>query len=269
MERRFFIMYQEIPITQLTGYENAKPKKALVRSIQNQGFLVEFPVIVTLQDDGSYRLLDGRRRTAAAKAAGLESVLAEVSEAGAALTILSHATRSENPVAELKAYQELQRQGMSETEIARAGYATLGRVRKIAKLNRLIPEIAERVEVGEIVPGVAFDITRLSPEVQRQLADATRGEKITGPLVQEYRQVEREEAKLSVDGLEALFEEPEAATIEDVFACLSEDTLYTILAEMPDDNRFTIWRGKMRQALQMQAVEVAIPLPQPVAAVSL
>ena len=254
-------MYQAIPITQLTGYENAKPKKALVRSIIDQGFLVEFPVIVAQQDDGTYRLLDGRRRTAAAKAAGLESVLAEVSEVGAALTILSHATRSENPVAELKAYQELQRQGMSEKEIARAGYATLGRVRKIAKLNRLIPKIAERVEVGEIAPGVAFEITRMAPEVQRELA---KEEKITGPLVSEYRQVERDEAILSVDGLEALFDEPEAATIEDVFACLSEDTLYAILAEIPADNRYTIWRGKVRQVIQVQAVEVAIPLPQPV-----
>ena len=259
-------MVQTIPISQIVGYENAKPKKALVRSIQNQGFLVEFPVIVTLQDDGTYRLLDGRRRIAAAKAAGLESVLAEISDLGAALTILSHATRSENPVAELKAYQELQRQGMSETEIARAGYATLGRVRKIAKLNRLIPGIAERVDKGEIAPGVAFDITRLAPEVQRELA---KEEKIIGPLVSEYRQVEREASMLSVDGLEDLFDEPEAATIEDVFACLSEDTLYAILAEMPEDNRFTIWRGKVRQVLQVQtAVGTAIQLSQPVEAVS-
>ncbi len=259
-------MVHTIPISQIVGYKNAKPKKALVKSIQDQGFLVEFPVIVTLQDDGSYRLLDGRRRTAAAKAAGLESVLAEISDLGAALTILSHATRSENPVAELKAYQELQRQGMSEAEIARAGYATLGRVRKIAKLNRLIPEITERVEVGEIAPGVAFDITRLAPEVQRDLA---KEEKITGPLVHEYRQVEREEAILSVDGLESLFDEPEAATIEDVFAVLSEDTLYAILAEIPDDNRFTIWRGKVRQAIQVQmAGRVAIRLHQPIETVS-
>jgi hypothetical protein len=69
-------------------------------------------------------------------------------EGDAALTILAHATRSENPVAELQAYQELQRGGMSEEQIARAGYATLQRIRKIAKLNRLIPEIAARVEKG-------------------------------------------------------------------------------------------------------------------------
>ncbi len=222
------MMSRPIPISQIVGYENAKPKRALVKSIQDQGFLVEFPVILTPEDDGNYRLLDGRRRTAAAKAAGLESVLAEISEAGVALTILSHATRSENPVAELKAYQELQRQGLSQEEIA-----------------------------------------RMAPEVQRKLAHAHRGEKITGPLVHEYRQVEREKAVLSVDGLEELFAEPEAATIEDVFTCLSEDTLYAILAEMPEDNRFIIWRGKVRQALQVRtAGSVAIQFSQPVEVVS-
>ena len=261
------MMSRSIPISQIVGYENAKPKKALVKSIQDQGFLVEFPVILTPEDDGNYRLLDGRRRTAAAKAAGLESVLAEISEAGVALTILSHATRSENPVAELKAYQELQRQGLSQDEIARAGYATLQRMRKIAKLNRLVTAIAGRVESGEIAPGVAFEIARLAPEVQRKLAQE---EKITGLLVREYRQVEREKVVLSVDGLEDLFAEQEAATIEDVFGCLSEDTLYVILAEMPGDNRFIIWRGKVRQALQVRtAGGVAVQLSRPIEVVSI
>ena len=232
----------------------------------DQGFLTEFPVVVTQQDDGSYRLLDGRRRTAAAQAAGLESVLVEVSDLGAALTILAHATRSEHPVAELKAYQELQRQGLSMEEIARAGYATLQRVRKIAKLNQLVPEIAGRVEIGEIAPTVAFDIAGLAPEVQRQLA---KEETITGPLVRTYREVARDEAKLGVTGVADLFNEPEAATIEDVLGVLSEDTLYAVLAEMPEDNRFTIWRGKVRQALWVHtAGSVAIQLSQPVEAVS-
>jgi|GEM_PF-1115211 ParB-like chromosome segregation protein Spo0J len=260
------MMSQSIPISQIVGYENAKPKKALVKSIQDQGFLVEFPVILTPGDHGMYRLLDGRRRTAAAKVAGLEYVLAEISQAGVALTILSHATRSENPVAELKAYQELQRQGLSQEDIARAGYATLQRIRKVAKLNHLVPEVSGRVEKGEIAPGVAFKIARMAPEIQRKLAQE---QEITGPLVREYRQVEREKVVLRVDGLEDLFTEPEAATIEDVLRCLSEDTLYAILAEMPEDNRFTIWRGKVRQALQVQSVSsVAIQFPQPVEVVS-
>ncbi len=116
-------MSQQIPIANITGWENAKPRKALVKSMQDQGFLDEFPIIVATTDDGVYRLLDGRRRTAAAAQAGLKAVHGVISPAGAALTIMAHATRSENPVAELHAYQELQRAGLSEEQIARIGYA--------------------------------------------------------------------------------------------------------------------------------------------------
>ena len=62
-----------------------------------------------------------------------------ISGRGDALTILAHATRGENPVAELRAYQALQAQGLTEKDIARMGFATIQRVRKVAKLNRLVP----------------------------------------------------------------------------------------------------------------------------------
>jgi ParB-like chromosome segregation protein Spo0J len=254
-------MMNEIPITKLCGHEGAKPRKALVQSIRDQGFLPAFPIVVTPAGDeadiigadiigadqtGGYQILDGRRRTAAALQAGLETVLAVITAGDAALTILAHATRSENPVAELRAYQELQRAGMSEEQIARAGYATLGRIRKIAKLNQLVPPIAARVECGEIAPGVAFQITRLAPEIQHELAEE---EKISGPLVREYQYARRQAAKLSVPGLEQIFEPPPQAAIEDVLAALSEETLHAILAEMPAGERFITWRAKVRKAL--------------------
>jgi ParB/RepB/Spo0J family partition protein len=237
-----------IPITKLRGHADAKPRKALVQSIRDQGFLPAFPIVVTPASDeaSSYQILDGRRRTAAALQAGLETVLAVVTEGDAALTILAHATRSENPVAELKAYQELQRAGMSEEQIARAGYANLGRIRKIAKLNHLVSPIAARVARGEIAPGVAFQITGLAPEIQYELAQEA---KITGPLVREYQSARRQRAKLSVPGLEDIFEPLPQATIEDVLEALSEETLQRVLAEMPVDERYTIWRAKVRKVL--------------------
>ena len=257
-----------IPITKLRGHADAKPRKALIQSIRDQGFLPAFPIVVTPASDeadadhpewnGGYQILDGRRRTAAALQAGLETVLAVVTEGDAALTILAHATRSENPVAELKAYQELQRAGMSEEQIARAGYATLGRIRKIAKLNHLVSPIATRVERGEIAPGVAFQITGLAPEVQLELAQE---EKIIGPLVREYQYARRQTAKLSVPGLEDIFDPLPQATIDDVLEALSEETLQAILAEMPVDERFTTWRAKVRKILAGRAVEVSLPIP--------
>jgi ParB-like chromosome segregation protein Spo0J len=235
-----------IPITQLRGHEDAKPRKALVQSIQNQGFLAAFPIVVAPAVADMYPILDGRRRTAAALQADLETVLAVVIAGDAAFTILAHATRSENPVAELKAYQELQRAGMSEEQIARAGYATLGRIRKISKLNHLVPSIADRVERGEIAPGVAFKIAKLVSEVQHEIAQEG---KITGALVREYQSARRQAVKLSVPGLEQVFEAPQQATVDQLLTALSDDTLHTILTEIPADNCFTTWRAKIRRIL--------------------
>jgi ParB-like chromosome segregation protein Spo0J len=249
---------KEIPIIQLCGYEEARPRKALIQSIQDQGFLPAFPIVVAPAVNNVYPILDGRRRTAAASKIGLETVLAVVTKGNATLTILAHATRSENPVAELKAYQELQRSGMSEEQIARAGYATLGRIRKISILKRLVPPIAVRVESGEIAPGVAFKIAKLASEVQHELAQE---EKITGSLVREYQYARRQEVKLSVPGVEQIFETPQQATIDELLTVLSNDSLQSILAELPVDNRFNTWRAKIKKILASQPLQVAISAP--------
>jgi ParB-like chromosome segregation protein Spo0J len=248
---------KEIPITQLRGHEEIKPRKALVQSIQDQGFLPAFPIVVAPAVDRIYQILDGRRRTAAASQVGLETVLAVITVGDATLTILAHATRSENPVAELKAYQALQRAGMSEEQIARAGYATLGRIRKISKLNNLVPPIAARVERGEIAPGVAFKIAKLASEVQHELRQER---KITGSLVREYQYARRQTAKLSVPGLEQVFETPQQASIDELLALLSDDTLHNFLAELPVDNRFTTWRAKIKKIMASRPQQVAIPV---------
>jgi hypothetical protein len=108
---------------------------------------------------------------------------------------------------------------------------------------------------------VAFQIAKLAPEIQHELVEE---EKITGPVVREYRNAQRQKAKLSVPGLEQVFETPPQATIEEVPAVLSEDTLNAILAEMPVDDRFTIWRAKVRKTLAGHNQHVAIPISAPV-----
>jgi hypothetical protein len=66
--------------------------------------------------------------------------------------------------------------------------------------------------------------------------------------------------KLSVPDLEQVFKTPPQATIEDVLAVLSDDTLNAILAEMPDDDRFTTWQAKVRKTLAGHNQHVAIPV---------
>jgi hypothetical protein len=182
--------------------------------------------------------------------AGLDEVPAVLLEnGGPEVTLLAHATRSENPVAELEAIRELQRRGLSEKEIARAGYSDLPRIRRLAKLNRLAPELAERVESGEIAPGVAFQVAGLPQGEQRQLLE--QDEKVTAKTVRQARYARREAA---LPSLPELVEQAKPVTVEELFGCLSVGTLAQILAELPEDPRFLVWRAKIRRILAQSGV---------------
>ena len=241
-----------IPVSQLHIPPGTQVRAGLLKSIREKGVLT--PILIQRNgDDGpesppysvGYKVLDGRRRVAAAIQAGLEEVPAILlEEGGPEVTILTHATRSENPVAELEAIRELQRRGLSEKEIARAGYANLGRIRRLAKLNRLAPELAEKVASGEIAPGVAFQIASLPREEQHQLL--VEDEKITAKTVRQAKYARRQ---VAVPSLSKLVEQTKPVPVEELFGCLSDGTLAHILAELPDGPRFEIWRAKIRRLL--------------------
>lgn len=229
-----------------------KVRAGLLNSIKDKGVLV--PILV-LSRNGSYTVLDGRRRVTAAKAAGIELVPAVVlEEGGPEVTILAHATRSENPVAELQAVQELVKEGMSEEEIARAGYTSIQRIRKLAKLNRLHPSLRQAVENGEIAPGVAFQAARLPLEQQKQLLEA---EKITADAVREAQSARKQEALPELAGL--VKQEP-PATFDELLGQLSAGTLQQILFELPEEPGFDAWRHKLTQALRNLEVRTNAPV---------
>ena len=232
-----------LPTSQLPLSPGTKVRARLLKSIREKGVLT--PILVQGNGNG-YKILDGRRRVAAAVKAGLEEVPAIlIEEGGPEITLLAHATRSENPVAELEAIRELQRRGLSEKEIARAGYSSLGRIRRLAKLNRLAPELAEKVEAGEIAPGVAFQIASLPQEDQHRLL--TDDEKVTSKTVRQAKYAHRQAA---VPALTELVKQVEPVTVEEVFGCLSAETLDQILAELPLEPRFEVWRVKIQRSLK-------------------
>ena len=153
--------------------------------------------------------------------------------------ILTHATHSENPVAELEAVRELMRSGMSEKEIAATGFATVSRIRRLAKLNHLVPELAENVEAGEISASLAFEIASLPAEAQSPLLEE---EAITAETVRQAKYARRQTA---IPDLADLVEEAQPpATFEDMIRQLSANTLNAMLAELPDEARFATWRAK-------------------------
>ncbi|NPV86301.1 MAG: ParB N-terminal domain-containing protein [Anaerolineae bacterium] len=225
-----------------------KVRAGLQKSIKDKGVLV--PILVTRKEDGGYVVLDGRRRVTAAREAGIELVPAILLEGGGPeVTILAHATRSENPISELCAIQEMVMQGMSEEEIAREGYTSIQRIRKLAKLNRLHPSLRKEVEEGKIAPGVAFQAARLPMEQQKRLLEA---EKITGRAVREAQSARKQEAL--PDLAELIKQEP--ATFDEFIEQLSAGTLQQMLFDLPpDESRFDVWRHKLMQALaQLEVV---------------
>ena len=235
--------------------EEARLAHPLAKAVAAKGVIV--PVVLGVKKDASglYPILDGRRRILASIKAGLDEVPAVFLDGGAEITLMLHATRQNNPVSELNAVRSLMKQGMSEGQIARAGYMAVQRIRKLAKLNRLEPEIAVRVEKGEVSSTVAFEIAAYLPrESQQALAAET---KITGTLVHEYRSAGKgQDALVGLD----VIEQPRPATMDEMLAQLSVDTLQAISAELSADPRFTIWQAKLEQAIQALVVEMPLDI---------
>jgi ParB-like chromosome segregation protein Spo0J len=243
---------KKIKISEI-AVEETRLTHPLAKAVAAKGVIV--PVVLGVQKNtaGLYPILDGRRRILASIKAGLDEVPAVFLDGGAEITLMLHATRRNNPVSELKAVQALMGQGMSEGQIAQVGYMPVQRIRKLAKLNRLVPEIAARVEKGEVSPTVAFEIAAYLPkETQRTLATE---EKITGTLVKEYRSAGKKQVDLV--GLD-LIQPPQVATADELIAQLSAETLHHILKEVPDEPRFAIWRGKVDQAMTVLFVDMPV-----------
>ena len=243
---------KKVAITEI-AVEETRLAHQLAKAVAAKGVIVPVVLAAKKNANGLYPILDGRRRILASIKAGFTDVPAIFLDGGPEITLLLHATRRNNPVSELKAVRAMMEQGMSEAQIARAGYMAVQRIRKLAKLNRLVPEVASRVEKGEVSTTVAFEIAAyLTPESQRALAQE---EKITGTLVNEYRTAGREQNLLA--GLQVI-EQPRPATMDDVLSELSVDTLRAILTELPTEPRFAIWKAKVARAVSVLTVELPV-----------
>ena len=235
---------KSIPVSDLIIPPGTKVRAGLLKSVKAHGILE--PILVSPHNSGGYLVRDGRRRVKAAIEAGLEIVPAVVLEdGGPEITILAHATRSENPVAELEAIRELQRSGMSEKEIAAAGFAPVSHIRRLARLNHLVPEMAEKADEGEISANLAFEIASLPPGTQRALLDEEKT--ITAETVRQAKYARRQEA--IPDLADLVGDAQPLATFESMIGQLSAGTLKAVLADLPDEARFATWRAKFKRAL--------------------
>lgn len=196
------------------------PTKALVESIRRLGIID--PVIV--EDlEHSYAVTDGRRRVKAARAAGLTHVPARIYgcsyEDGwmpSALSIVTHATRAENPVSEYEAIALLESLGYTHDQISRATGLTKQTIRKRMKLASLHPALRDAAAAGKIKTTVAERAAKLSSDQQARLVDVLKQQgKLTGRDVSEAKQAQRERAAAAIP-FDVITETPEVSFGADI-----------------------------------------------------
>ena len=148
----------------------------LVHSVREFGVLQ--PVVVRRNDEGSYELIMGERRTRAAREAGLTSIPAIVRETAEEHllrdALLENLHRSQlNPLEEASAYQQLLEDfGITQEELATRIGRSRPQISNTIRLLKLPIPVQQRVAAGVLSAGHARAILSLSDETAMQrLAD--------------------------------------------------------------------------------------------------
>ena len=180
---------QRVALFTIEG-ELPRPSAELRASMTKRGLLQ--PVLLNAHGDWSsgFRVIDGRRRIAAARELGWTDIRAYVVDLDplveASLAITANAIRGDNPVSDTRAIRELALAGYTERDIAQATGLRLAKVRKRLKFARLNDAIFDGVTEGRVAVGVAERAAGLPRHVQDALAGmlAQHG-RITGDDVAE------------------------------------------------------------------------------------
>ncbi len=83
---------------------------------------------------------------------------------------------------------------------------------------------------------------------------AAKEEKITGPVVLQYKSARRQDALTQLDDL--FDPQPEPANLDEFLVALSPGTLYAILDEIPEDERFATWRANVKRIAAVKPIEI-------------
>jgi ParB/RepB/Spo0J family partition protein len=154
----------------------------LAKSIEARGLLQLPKVIAT--GDGRYRIVDGHRRCAAAKLAGLSHIRVDVEPADGPTEpigemvdrMVANLERADLTVMdEARGYGELKAGGMQQNQIAEAVNRNPGHVSKRLKLLGLPESLQALVDLGVDAGGISIeqgvDIARLPGKVQVAIAE--------------------------------------------------------------------------------------------------
>jgi ParB/RepB/Spo0J family partition protein len=173
----------------------ARAASRLVKSIKQVGIL-QPPSVMLLQgsdihaNDARFQVIAGRRRTLAARLAGLAIIKCEVYAASTAqmaslLTLIENEQRSSAWVKEVEALRHLidEKVGLTLDDLAAFGFDRAS-LRERLKIAQLPAPLVERVLAGSINRETARKIIRLTNAQQERIAAlATAGEEITVAVV--------------------------------------------------------------------------------------
>jgi len=195
--------YVNIKIKDIQG-EDCLVDKGFLDSVKTQGILV--PVALEKTDTG-YRLIDGRRRLAAARAVELETVPARImtpeNMEGDLLGVLLNIHRSPNLAFEVEALKRLISSGYTQEEIAAALLTTRTRLKKHFRLLALCEEGLRALEEGRLKASAALALSRLPRKEQREILAEHEDGKITLKDVEaSWRNFRLDEASLELPELE-------------------------------------------------------------------
>lgn len=144
--------------------------RALVDSVKRQGIIN--PLTVRPNGaDGTYQLVAGHRRLAAAIRADLTTVPVVVradlgDEDSVALALVENLHRDDvDPVDEAHGYSQLKTFGWKQQDIAKAVGRSAGHVSKRLKLLELSDEVIKQVRAGELTVELAYEVATKSQKL--------------------------------------------------------------------------------------------------------
>lgn len=218
---------EELPIEQIRGIlVGDPPSDALVKSVAKKG-VINLPTVRYIAP-GVYEVIDGRRRLRAlllnGKAVAEVVVNNNVEDVGGA-SLVSNYIRSENVIQAAKEVWARMDNGETDKEIAEEEDINIAQIRALRDMRKLLPELIEAVESGQMKSWAARMAARHPAEVQQQLVERLRANgKVTADDVKDVRSVKRVAAVTEVEDLfedlPELDDEPEA----DDDGPLSEET---------------------------------------------
>ncbi|MBC8459260.1 MAG: ParB/RepB/Spo0J family partition protein [Deltaproteobacteria bacterium] len=163
----------KIPLSELLCNKTLPPSKELVNSIKEFGQRVPIQVVEVIEEeDKQFLVMDGERRVAALKLLGETEIEAIISDdiSPPVLTLLGNLRRSQNPIAEGYAIQNLLDENWTKEDVVERLGIPLNKIYSLLRLIQLIPALQQKIALGKMSIEAGRIATNLTHEEQEELA---------------------------------------------------------------------------------------------------